>query len=78
MAKPNIALNDHRLDLITPAASIAVGVRGAARTELRAKTTAIVPIMIRSAQKEDLFGSCLCEAFFISRPLTAPLVRFRD
>jgi len=54
MAKPNIALNDHRLDLITSAASIAVGVRGAARTELRAKTTAIVPIMIRSAQKEDL------------------------
>jgi hypothetical protein len=53
-AKPTKVLNDHRQDLATSATSMAVGGRGAARTEARAKTTEIVPIRIRSARKELL------------------------
>lgn len=53
-AKPTKVLSDHRQDLATSATSMAVGVRGAARTKATGKTTEIVPIMIRSARKEHL------------------------
>jgi hypothetical protein len=52
--KPTKVLNDHRQELATYATSMAVGGRGAARTEARAKITEIVPIRIRSAGKELL------------------------